>query len=448
MSTKQFQWFGRNRTAALIVAIVLFVGVTAVRALSSGVNDAVSFYYVLPVALLAVSYGLVGGLSGGLVASLLFTVWALMVDASFGPVGWLSRLSTFLLLGVLLGRSTDRQVAVEERFRQSIESMLDPFVLFMAIRDDAGRIVDFEYTFANDAACRENRVQSQQLVGRRLLDLLPSHAESGLFEAYVDVVETGEPLVMDDFVYEDVWAGERMRRAFAIRAVRLGDGLAYTWRDVTARIAADHALRARERELREAQELARAASWRWNLVTGEMQWPAEARRIYGLAPDAEATADVLVASAARADRAQLSRALRELETRGTSCALTYRSVPAEGDPRWITLLAEPDDENPGWARAVIQDVTELREADDLRRRWDDALRRQREAFEINDSIVQGLAVTKWSLELGNDDSALAAATDTLQLAQNLVSDLLHDGTFAPGELRRSRPTTVQGNGKH
>lgn len=450
MRSTRFLWFGRNSRAAFLLAAALFVGITGARLLSSDVSDAISFFYVLPIALVAVSYGMVAGITAGLTASLVFTLWAVFTEAPFGPIGWLTRLSTFLLLGLLLGRATDRLVAGEERFRQSIESMFDPFVLLIAVRDDAGRIVDFEYTFANDAASAQSGVRGADLVGRRLLDVLPFHRRTGLFEAYVHVVETGEPLVRDDFSYEDVRRGERVRRSLAIRAVQLGDGLACTWRDVTAKRAAEHALRARERELREAQALARAASWRWNLVTGEMRWPAEARRIHGLPPETTVTSEVLVGMTVPQYRGELSQALDDVLYHGTPCALTYRAVPPVGEPRWLMLLAEPDEEAPGWARAVVQDVTELREADDIRRQWDDARRRQREAFEINDSIVQGLAVTKWSLELGNGDSALNAATDTLQIAQRLVSDLLHDGTFEPGELRRSRPTAVsatpKGNG--
>ena len=65
----------------------------------------------------------------------------------------------------------------------------------------------------------------------------------------------------------------------------------------------------------------------------------------------------------------------------------------------------------------------------------------REAVEINDSIVQGLAVAKWSLEAGDDHRALEVVEETLDQAHTLVSDLLREaglhpgGDFAPG--RRS-----------
>ena len=148
---------------------------------------------------------------------------------------------------------TERAVAVaaafvgEERLRAALSSMLDPFVLLEAVRDDRGRIVDFVYEYANRAAAEANRVPSDDLEGRRLLELLPGHIGSGMFERYAQLVETGEPLVYDGMEYEDVWGGVRDRRVFDVRAVPVGDGLAYTWRDVTRRAALEEELaRARE----------------------------------------------------------------------------------------------------------------------------------------------------------------------------------------------------------
>jgi light-regulated signal transduction histidine kinase (bacteriophytochrome) len=58
---------------------------------------------------------------------------------------------------------------------------------------------------------------------------------AGLFGAYAEVVETGEPLVREDFDDESVSGGRRLTRAFDIRAMKLADGIVVTWRDVTDR---------------------------------------------------------------------------------------------------------------------------------------------------------------------------------------------------------------------
>ncbi|MEI6621248.1 MAG: PAS domain S-box protein, partial [Actinomycetes bacterium] len=88
------------------------------------------------------------------------------------------------------------------RLRATMDSLMDPHVLLEAVRDEAGMIVDFVYTDANPAACAYTGLDYQDLVGARLLDLLPGQAGSGLLQSYRQVVDTGEPLALDDVAYD------------------------------------------------------------------------------------------------------------------------------------------------------------------------------------------------------------------------------------------------------
>jgi hypothetical protein len=69
--------------------------------------------------------------------------------------------------------------------------------------------------------------------------------------------------------------------------------------------------------------------------------------------------------------------------------------------------------------------------------------RERQALQINDNIVQGLARVKWALEAGDVEAAKAAADETLGEAQRMVTDLLMsrsgDGSLNAGHLRRDVP---------
>ena len=122
-----------------------------------------------------------------------------------------------------------RADAADELLRASMDALLDPWVLMRPVRDDAGAVVDFVYIEANREACRHNGIAHHKLVGMRLLELLPEHGE-GLLHAYARVVDTGEPLVVDDHPFTT--DGEV--RWFDNRAVKVGvDDLSFTWRDVT-----------------------------------------------------------------------------------------------------------------------------------------------------------------------------------------------------------------------
>jgi hypothetical protein len=53
--------------------------------------------------------------------------------------------------------------------------------------------------------------------------------------------------------------------------------------------------------------------------------------------------------------------------------------------------------------------------------------RMRDATEVNDTLVQGMAAAKWALESGRRESGLKTLDDTLRLGHQLVSELLREG---------------------
>lgn len=65
--------------------------------------------------------------------------------------------------------------------------------------------------------------------------------------------------------------------------------------------------------------------------------------------------------------------------------------------------------------------------------------RRRHALELNDTIVQRLALAKYAFELGEDDKARAAVDETLDAAKRVISDLLLEVPVKPGDLVRDLP---------
>ena len=121
----------------------------------------------------------------------------------------------------------------EERFRASVENMIDCFGIYSAIRDSAGQIVDFRFDYQNAAAMQSNRMTDADM-DKTICEMFPAFRETRLFAEHCQVVETGIPQAKDNSVYTDVFGGERLTKAYNLQIAKLDDGFTASWRDITA----------------------------------------------------------------------------------------------------------------------------------------------------------------------------------------------------------------------
>ncbi|MBC7516010.1 MAG: PAS domain-containing protein [Alkalinema sp. FL-bin-369] len=121
----------------------------------------------------------------------------------------------------------------EERFRASVENMIDCFGIYSAIRDSAGQIVDFRFDYQNAAAMQSNRMTDADM-DKTTCEMFPAFRETRLFAEHCQVVETGIPRAKDNAVYTDVFGGERLTKSYDVQIAKLDDGFTASWRDITA----------------------------------------------------------------------------------------------------------------------------------------------------------------------------------------------------------------------
>jgi diguanylate cyclase (GGDEF)-like protein/PAS domain S-box-containing protein len=126
----------------------------------------------------------------------------------------------------------------EKRFRVAQELSLAAFTILQSIRDDQGQIMDFEWTYANPMAGQILKHPPEELAGQRLLAILPGNRENiALFDRYSRIVETGQ----GDEV-ELHYQSEGIDGWFRNMAVKLGDGVAISFSDITEHKRAEEAL--------------------------------------------------------------------------------------------------------------------------------------------------------------------------------------------------------------
>jgi diguanylate cyclase (GGDEF)-like protein/PAS domain S-box-containing protein len=136
----------------------------------------------------------------------------------------------------------------EEILRAMNDARIVPQMLVTAARDDAGRVVDLKIVQANRAFCDYLGRAPEHILGSCLLDIEPNLAGSSLFTRLVAGIESGEPVHLQDVLFESVAIGSVRR--FNISAARVGDGLTIDWSDVTDRYEAAARIAESERRYR------------------------------------------------------------------------------------------------------------------------------------------------------------------------------------------------------
>ena len=142
----------------------------------------------------------------------------------------------------------DDLVSAERAVRDTMDAQLDPNITLRAVRDSTGGIVDLEVTYANAAALAYMAPVSDNPIGQGFLQLFPNQSLGEAYQQYLRTIETGEPTVLDDFVFAE--ARRHSADHFDIRGVRVGDAINLSWRNVTERGEAALALAASEEQYR------------------------------------------------------------------------------------------------------------------------------------------------------------------------------------------------------
>ncbi|MBK9738431.1 MAG: EAL domain-containing protein [Actinobacteria bacterium] len=301
------------------------------------------------------------------------TVPPVRVRARDGSYRWVSAIGIPLMsadgtaVGVV-GRLRDVDAAErsvralehsEERRRTAFDHLLDPLLVMEPVRDEAGEIIDFEYVEVNEAACLYNTMPYEQMIGARLLDLQPGNRDSGSFAEIVAVFETGVPLIVDNYPYEqELMGGER--RYYDLRVARAADVLIYTWRDGTDRRLAEEAVAEREDLYRLVTDEVTDAVVRFD-DEGLVTWVSPSfERLTGFSSDA-----VIGQSGMRLLPPPEVPSARDLLTRRVSGEdtgpTTLQMVCADGSHRWVEATSRPfirHDGTPGGFVAVLRDVQE------------------------------------------------------------------------------------------
>jgi PAS domain S-box-containing protein len=131
------RWPELGALATIALALALFLITFVLRESDANAANADEVLFIVPIALLALRFGLRGGLPAALFALALIVTWDMLDgDAALSVWGYAIRGIAFLLLGVLLGSFVDNRRRLEAQISRYFEDSLD----MLATADMTGRL--------------------------------------------------------------------------------------------------------------------------------------------------------------------------------------------------------------------------------------------------------------------------------------------------------------------
>ena len=308
----------------------------------------------------------------------------------------------------------------EELHRVTLLSMSD--AVFITTDDGAFTFVcpnvDVIFGYGEDEVRAMERIS--RLLGSDLIDL--GHlASSGEVKNIEHEIETKN--------------GTRRVLLVHVKRVSIRHGtILYVCRDITERKEADYAHRRSEERLKLALEAAKAATWDWDVPTGEMSWSPDTHRILGNATSGHSPSlDSLLNCVHPLDRESVATTVREAMAGATSYKTEFRVVGDDQSERWVLGKGRAfRNGKPLRMLGVFVDVSERHRAEEERRDLGGRLinaheeERRRLSRELHDGVGQRLALM--SVELARLRGEVTGAPPILEQVRRLSEHIEEVGS--------------------
>jgi len=244
--------------------------------------------------------------------------------------------------------------------------------LLAPVRDEHGEIIDFVIDHASPLSGEIDEQIPAELIGRRLLDIRPHLATSGVFDAYRQVAVSGGSWQRPPETEVILVGGIPEQHLISRSAVRLGEGLLVAWRTHDGEVELARAA--------EAEELGGLGYAEWSWPKGAVHWSRGMYRIFDRSPQrGPLTLEQLPEHLVPEDLPILQSELRVLLETREPVDMSFR-VRSGGGARLVRAVFRPV-LGPGGALTalygLVQDLTEFQRRNEALRRSEHAAKLRR-----------------------------------------------------------------------
>lgn len=252
----------------------------------------------------------------------------------------------------------------ERQFRELFQNSISAISVFRLVYE-AGNPEDCVFLRVNAAFEKYTGLRPDDVIGRRVTEILPDFRETGLLGISDEVLRTGKPRTI-------VMYFALLQRYYYVSLYSTSDDqLAVIFNDITDRKLAEEELRRSTQLLEDAQRLGRLGGWEWDVKEERLLWTKETYRIHGLDPEnvslsSRELMEISFRCFAEPERTIIEGAFLRCQMTGTPYDLELPMTTVDGDPRWVRVVAYAVFDHEGKVAKVLGnmvDITERKQAE-------------------------------------------------------------------------------------
>ncbi|MEZ0539006.1 PAS domain S-box protein [Fibrella arboris] len=291
--------------------------------------------------------------------------------------------------GVLVICTETTEKVVNARLQQEKSELLQAVLdsssagisVVSSVRGEQDQIIDFEYRLVNRVTEQTNN--RTDLVGKRYSAIHAGYKQAGIYDDFVQVANTGQPVER-----ERHYIGEGFDNWYETIAVKLDDGVVFSFRDITDMVQARQQREDSERYYRQLNDTVPAVIWETrsdgNCVYLNRQW----YDLTGQTP-AEAEGFGWLDATHPDDRAESGRLFLEANEAQVPFNAVYRLRHKDGSYRWAIDKGSPRFGADGTYEGMIGTVVDIHD----QKMAEENLLASEQRFQAAVAAVQGILWT-------------------------------------------------------
>ena len=274
-----------------------------------------------------------------------------------------------------------KQAALREFTQMTLRNILDNslngIMAFRSIRNERNQIEDFSWILANTISVAASGLSEEQLIGKRLLALMPETKRNGLFDRYCQAVDTGVPLQ-----FEHHRSNGSSDQWLSVTVVKLEDGCIATFSDITEKKLQDSLFEERALLLNEAEGLATMGSWKWS-EKDNLIWSDGLYKVFKKDRGVQPSWNSFLENVHPDDTGLVSEFVSDIVVRQHPAKLDYR-ILLDNQIHYLSMSMKPmrpDDGQSPYILGAVVDITDMKAYENQLKQYTSELQRSNQDLE-------------------------------------------------------------------